>query len=359
MRLNVAIPETHVKAPVLNSALEAVTRLDEALLKGGEVPTFDEGLAKGVRWKPEPPGAEHFDHATTVMRRRWGDCDDLAPWHAASLRVTGEDRDAVAEVYKSGPKRWHAIVRRGDGSIDDPSKRAGMGAPQTTLGGALPLMYTAPSAVVGGVYRVRPAIAMRPIPGGIQARADLPWFSREMQSDPLTPTDYAMVSLQGGKTPESALVGAIEGACKLGMAAGFAHPDHLDRLAAIAEALEGMPLKEISELYGDSHAEAAEQVIGSLWGGLKSIARTAVAPMMSPIASKLVSFVPGIGPIASTAMDASRGLLSSALRSRGAAPRQATPGIPMGPATPFEPITPPGATSRRAGRLIIPAMFEG
>lgn len=351
MRINVAIPESHVDAPVLNSALEAVTRLNEEMIRSGEVPTFEEALKKyGIKWKPEPPGAEHFDHAQTVMRRRWGDCDDLAPWQAASLRVTNEDPNAKAEVYKSGNKRWHAIVSRGDGSTDDPSKRAGMGKPQSVSGGALPLMYTAPSAVVGGVYRVRPAIAMRPIPGGVQARADLPWFTREQQSDPLTATDYAMVSMQGARTPEAALVGAIEGACKLGMAAGFAHPAHLDRLAAIAEALEGMPLEDIATLYGDSHAEAAEQVVGSLWGGLKKLAKTATGPL----ASRLVSFVPGVGPIAATAMDASRALMSA----RGGGQR--APGaprmIPMGPSSPFEPITAP--STRRAGRLIIPATFE-
>lgn len=331
MRINVAIPETHIDAPVLNAALEAVTRLDEDMLRAGEIPTCDEGIKNGVRWKAEPPGAEHFDHAQTVIRRKWGDCDDLAPWQAASLRATGVDPGAKAEVYKSGAKRWHAIVRRSDGSIDDPSKRAGMGKPQTVSGAALPLMYTAPSAVVGGVYRVRPAIAMRPIPGGMQARADLPWFSRELADAPLTPTDYAMVTLQGARTPEDALVGAIEGACKLGMAAGFAHPDHLDRLAAIAEAVDGMPLNEIADLYGSSHAGAAEEVIGSLWGGIKSLARRATGP----VTSRLVSFIPGVGPVASSAMDVTR----QALRERSRPQRVVIP-------------------ERHSGRLIIPADFE-
>ena len=127
MRVNVAIPEAHVDAPVLNAALESVTRLNEEMLAQGEVPTFTDGLKEGIKWKPEPPGDEHFDHAATVLRRKWGDCDDLAPWQAASLRHTGEDPEARAIVRRSGPKRWHAIVRRGDGSIDDPSKAAGMG----------------------------------------------------------------------------------------------------------------------------------------------------------------------------------------------------------------------------------------
>jgi len=341
VRINVAIPEAHVDEGVLNAALEAVTRLDESLLKAGEIPTCDEGIKKGIRWKPEPPGQEHFDHASLVMKRKHGDCDDLAPWQAASLRASGVDPKARAIVYKSGPKRWHAVVERGDGTIDDPSKRAGMGRPQAVVGAALPLMYTAPSAVVGGVYRVRPAIAMRPIPGGMQSRVDLPWYSREQQGDPMQPTDYAMVSLHGARTPDDALVGAIEGACRLGVAAGFAHPDHLDRLAAIAEALDGMPLNEVSDLYGNSHAAAAEQVIGSLWGGIKSLARKATGPLTS----KLVQFVPGVGPIASTALDVTH----AAMQPGPSRQRRAEP-IPYGAG--------PVYAQPRTGRICIPASWE-
>src|SRR5262245_53396081 len=121
MRVNVAIPEAHVTQPVLDAALEAVTRLNEQLIQSGH-PTFKQALPTGIKWKPEPPGSEHFDHAGIVAHRGWGDCDDLAPWHAASLRVTGEDKGANAIVVPSGPNRWHAVVRRSNGAIDDPSE---------------------------------------------------------------------------------------------------------------------------------------------------------------------------------------------------------------------------------------------
>ena len=118
MDLSVAVPEAKVSKEVLEPALESVTRLNERMIEKGEVPTAEDAIDHdGVRWKPEPPGAERFDHAGLVMRRKWGDCDDLAPWHAASLRVTGEDHGAQAIVYPSGPGRWHAVVRRSDGSI--------------------------------------------------------------------------------------------------------------------------------------------------------------------------------------------------------------------------------------------------
>lgn len=130
MRLRIAIPEEHVTSQVLDAGLETLTRLDERLLKSGHAPPFTDAIKgrNGVRWKPEPPGEEHFDHAAMVHGRKWGDCDDLAPWKAAELRVTGEDPGATAVVKKSGPRRWHAIVKRSDGSFEDPSKDAGMGS---------------------------------------------------------------------------------------------------------------------------------------------------------------------------------------------------------------------------------------
>ena len=64
MRIQVAIPEQNVSADILNAALEPVTRLDEQLIKEQRAPTFDRALKMGlVRWQPEPPGGERFDHA--------------------------------------------------------------------------------------------------------------------------------------------------------------------------------------------------------------------------------------------------------------------------------------------------------
>lgn len=356
MRINVAIPEAHVDAPVLNAALESVTRLNEEMLASGEVPTFTDGLKEGIKWKPEPPGDEHFDHAKTVLRRKWGDCDDLAPWQAASLRHTGEDPDARAIVRRSGPKRWHAIVRRGDGSVDDPSKAAGMGQPTGVVGAALPLMYTAPSAVVGGAYIVRPQIALRPFRGGAQARTDMPIHTGV--SGHLQPSDYAMASIQHGATPQQALVGAIEGALQLAIAGGYAPQSHISRLAAIADAVEGIPLDEVAACYGEEHARAAAEVVGA-FGFLKKSAKGLVKAM--PMASKLVKFVPGVGPLASTALD----VTSKLVQKRGGGGRAAP--APRGQGTPQSPVVPPpGPTNpfpsveswARQGRLCIPATFE-
>jgi hypothetical protein len=307
MRINVAVPEAHVDAPVLDAALEATTRLNESMLKRDEVPTFERGLKSGIKWRPEPPGAEHFDHARTVVERKWGDCDDLAPWQAASLRHTGEDPGAKAIAHRSGPNRWHAVVRRSDGSIDDPSKRAGMG-PNVAPGvraATLPRMSTAPSSsVVGGTYIVRPEIALRPVRGAYQARADLPWYWREHLADKATPTDYALTSLHTAPTAASALTGAIDGACMLGVASGCAAERDLHKLGAISDLLEGMTIGEAIEIYGEENARAAQQFVGSFWSAIKSVAKIA-----APLVSKAIQFIPGVGPVLSTALDyAGKGL---------------------------------------------------
>jgi len=299
VRINVAVPEAHVSAPVLNAALESVTRLNESMLERGEIPTFQQGLHHGVKWKPEPPGQEFFDHAKVVLGRKWGDCDDLAPWHAATLRHTGEDQGAMAIARRSGPQRWHAVVQRSDGTIDDPSKRAGMGSHKGIVGsGVVPLMYE-PVSVVGGAYMLRPQIALRPRKGGFEARADLPWYYQDHQmEDKPTATDYAMTALHMAPTAATALTGAIDGVCELGLCAGFASEQDLHRLSAIADVCSGAPLDYVREIYGTEDMEAAKHIVGSFWSALKSVA----SPVVS-VARQGIKFIPGIGPVATHVID--------------------------------------------------------
>src|SRR5260370_17349938 len=126
MRVRVAVAEEHVTADVIDPVLEAVTRLNEHMITSGQTPTSHELIRSGAIWRPEPMGDEHFDHGATIAARGWGDCDDWAPLHAATLRTSGEDPGATARVIPSGPNTFHAIVQRTDGSIDDPSEAAAM-----------------------------------------------------------------------------------------------------------------------------------------------------------------------------------------------------------------------------------------
>lgn len=69
--------------------LEATTRIDVDYLRqyGSRVPRL---MSSGVRWRQEP-GRERFLAIPTILRQHHGDCDDLAPWKAAELRVYGTD----------------------------------------------------------------------------------------------------------------------------------------------------------------------------------------------------------------------------------------------------------------------------
>lgn len=320
MRINIAIPEEHVKAPVLNGALEAVTRLNESLLEAGAVPTDEELIAKGARWQPEPPGQEHFDHGGIINERGHGDCDDWAPLRAARLRVTGEDPGAKAVVRKSGAKRWHATVIRSDGSEDDPSLDAGMPGRAREVGArgpTLPLMFAPAVHGVGdvGAYVNMPQLALRPVSdrtGNLEAwesRADLPWHYEPGDS----PEDVAMVALHRSPVSSQSICGAARGAFRLGLING-AHPEQLKRLSAIAEACEGAPWEEIAAEYGAEHANAAAQVVGGFFGkALKKLGKIA-KKAVSPLAKAALSAVPGGGLVTAAFNAASPGLKRSVLK---------------------------------------------
>jgi hypothetical protein len=294
VRINIAIPEEHVKKPVLDGALEAVTRLNESLLEAGATPTDTQLIAAGAKWKPEPPGQEHFDHGGIIKERGHGDCDDWAPLRAARLRVTGEDPGARAVVRKSGPKRWHATVIRSDGSEDDPSLDAGMPGPRVNgiRGAWLPQMQAAVHGV-NGAFINTPQLALRPVAdrhGQIeswQARADLPWHWHPGSS----PQDVAMVTLHRSPVSSQAIVGAVLGARALGVASEMVDPEHLKRMSAIADACEGASWEEIAADYGAEHANAASAIVGGFFGkALKKLGR-----VVKKIASPALSLVPGGG----------------------------------------------------------------
>lgn len=96
--------------------------------------------ASGVRYKNEPTGqlfnglpAEEFALIPVVLARRWGDCDDLAPFRVAEL-IHGGERAKIRVQWRArrnadgtlGRKYFHIVVRRGDGTIEDPSALLGM-----------------------------------------------------------------------------------------------------------------------------------------------------------------------------------------------------------------------------------------
>lgn len=336
MRLCVGIPEPNVSKPVLEAAAEAVTRLDEDLIRQGKAPDFHDALEHGqVKWKPEPPGNENFDNAETVVKRGWGDCDDLAPWRAASARATGEDPGARAIAVRRSPTLWHMMVRRSDGRLEDPSVEAGMRASRPGAAPAvMPLMQTA--QVVGGSKR--PMIAVRPIylVGGVYSSRPIGWQARV--DLPLSEMDSALVQLHHAPVASQAIVGACIAACDLAEASGtFVDPETYAPVDAIAGLLCGADWRAVDVHCGELARERAEQwldhaesVCGSLFGDIGDFVSHAVSTashvvssvshVLQPVADigkqvlsaaqGVISLIPGVGTGISSAISAGLALLS-------------------------------------------------
>jgi hypothetical protein len=101
----------------------------EALKRGRRVPPL---YSSGVRYEREPWAGkfEEFADILTVLKRGWGDCDDLAAWRVAELQEMGENADI--RIYTRPVKRknqrrmMHVVVRRASGEIEDPSRYLGL-----------------------------------------------------------------------------------------------------------------------------------------------------------------------------------------------------------------------------------------
>jgi hypothetical protein len=78
--------------------------------------------AAGVEYREEPNRGrwEEFADPYTVRARGWGDCDDLAIYRIAELLASGERASCITR-RKIGTLRMHVLVRRGNGSDEDPS----------------------------------------------------------------------------------------------------------------------------------------------------------------------------------------------------------------------------------------------
>ena len=135
----------------LKGILESLVMVDQYFLNLYEVRPLYE---TGVRYRNEPEGKAVFipsnadknvdaafgrqvsgqmEEAASIpaiLARGWGDCDDLAPWRVAELRRQGEKAKIRVQWKKdSNVKLFHIVVRREDGSIEDPSKVLGMHEP--------------------------------------------------------------------------------------------------------------------------------------------------------------------------------------------------------------------------------------
>lgn len=116
----------------IESALESHVGACERDLRARPQPPL---YRAGVRYDRRDPDERWQLPRETVARGR-GDCEDLASYRAAELRIAGE-RDARVIVRRTGPTILHAMVRRADGKIEDPSLRLGMARPDGRIGEAM------------------------------------------------------------------------------------------------------------------------------------------------------------------------------------------------------------------------------
>jgi hypothetical protein len=106
----------------IEAAVEGLTALNYALMHtarvgGGGFPSL---YRSGVVYRREQPGREEWQTAIDLLRGLAGDCEDLAAYRAAELRCEGEPATVAIKRTKRGS--YHAVVRRADGTYEDPSR---------------------------------------------------------------------------------------------------------------------------------------------------------------------------------------------------------------------------------------------
>lgn len=115
-----------VDVPQLNVLVRALCALDVVYLRAH--PRTPLLKKSGVRYQTQPRGCERFKTVPAVLAAGSGDCDQLAPWRAAELRVRYGIK-AMPEVRQMGPNLWHVYVRMPDGKVEDISAHLGMPVP--------------------------------------------------------------------------------------------------------------------------------------------------------------------------------------------------------------------------------------
>jgi hypothetical protein len=104
----------------IERALDTLVELDLLYLKTH--PGQPKLYQSGTRYKD--PGKLAWYTAPILLDKRAGDCKDLCGLRVAELILQGED--ARPHLKRVNESLWHVQVRRGNGSIEDPSRILGM-----------------------------------------------------------------------------------------------------------------------------------------------------------------------------------------------------------------------------------------
>lgn len=152
-RLSLPDTEDDAHFAPLQISLEGLAQIDEWQIRrslrqaelGRSNTVIPPLYASGIVYREEAPGREDWLDVGAMLRQGHADCEDLAAYRAAELRVAGFDVEPVikyqwiprevmlAQGYPANklPGRgvWmvHCCVRWPDGTVEDPSKILGMG----------------------------------------------------------------------------------------------------------------------------------------------------------------------------------------------------------------------------------------
>ncbi len=140
MKLVTSIPSVCLKnkregALVARAFLQAVVKANECwLLHNPKAPKLYDS---GVTYAREPWAGKYEEFATIpmVLKRGWGDCDDLCAWRVAEIRREGRPADILI-YWRPKTHIWHVEVRHwpsaaarkaGEhGTVEDPSRLLNM-----------------------------------------------------------------------------------------------------------------------------------------------------------------------------------------------------------------------------------------
>ena len=121
-----ATMELPASVAVIEAALEGLVGANMVLIAEGLVPLSP--VDAGVRYKKEPSGFEEWNIATKVVKLGHGDCEDLAAWECAGIRMT-QDPGAMVIIEPVGTSsNYHATVLLSSGQRIDVCRELGMGA---------------------------------------------------------------------------------------------------------------------------------------------------------------------------------------------------------------------------------------
>lgn len=118
--------DSDARQRVLELLLEALIESNMAYLR--TCPSIPRLYESGVVYVEEPEDRDHWQDIPETLGVGEGDCEDLACWRIAELRVRDDEaaQPFISKAVVGDKTIYHIAVRRVDGPIEDPSRMLGM-----------------------------------------------------------------------------------------------------------------------------------------------------------------------------------------------------------------------------------------